>query len=515
MIFDYETGTYEYLEDTQKDMPAQGDYNELLARMAEHYIDEADMEPMTKLLAPGSVQSKLKTGRPYLQYEYRIKWEEERWENVSILSLKKKDGVPSVVLLAIQDVTALKQWEQKNRQALQDAFLAAEEANHAKSDFLSRMSHDIRTPMNAIMGMTAIALLNLEDTQRVNDCLHKIDFASRHLLDLINEVLDMSKIESGKLVLTEERFSLRESIESIVSIIQPQTEAKKQELTVQLAPLAHDKVLGDSLRLRQLLVNILANATKFTPEGGRVDFQISEQPSPIQGSACYVFVIEDNGIGIEKEFLDHLFDPFSRSRNPQTKDIEGTGLGMPIAKSIAQMMNGDISVESSPGQGSRFTVQIYLKLPPDAHSAEHQDDASGTDLQGLTAADYSGCRVLLVEDNALNMEIAQELLQMAGLQVETAQDGQEAIEQVTDRPPGYYDLIFMDIQMPRKNGYQAASAIRASQRDDLHQIPIVAMSADAFDDDVKRALDAGMNDHVPKPIELDKLLNALAKWIKR
>lgn len=514
VIMDYERGTYEYLEDTERDAPERGSYEELMAIMAQHYIDEPDMEPMAVLLSRESVQSRLVGDRPYLQYEYRIKWEEERWENLSILSLKRKDGLPVIILLAIQDVTALKQWEQNNRQALQDAYKAAEEANHAKSDFLSRMSHDIRTPMNAIMGMTAIALMHLDDAERVEDCLHKIDSSSQHLLALINKVLDMSKIESGKLVLSEETFTLPAVMAETVAIIQPQADSKKQELQISFDALDHETVLGDPLRLRQLLVNILANAVKFTPKSGTIVFSVRELPSALLDSARYECVITDNGIGMEAAFIDQLFDPFSRSRNAQIKNIEGTGLGMPIAKSIAQMMNGDIRVESRPGQGSRFTVQIYLKLPPAAEKAAAQAPENNTDVQCLLAADYTGYRALLVEDNALNTEIAQELLHMAKLQVETAQDGQEAVDRVTALPPGYYDLILMDIQMPRKNGYEAARELRASQREDLQQIPIIAMSADAFDDDVKRALDAGMNDHVPKPIELDKLLGALAKWIE-
>ena len=348
------------------------------------------------------------------------------------------------------------------------------------------MSHDIRTPMNAIIGMTSIALMNLDDGERVADCLNKIHFSSRHLLGLINEVLDMSKIESGRIALSEEAFSLPEVLQSILSIISAQTEAKKQRLELTPFHIIHKNVMGDPTRLQQMLINFLANAVKFTGEGGTISFHVDEKESEIDGSARYEFVIEDNGIGMEESF---------------------------IAQSIVQMMNGAIQAESRLGQGTRFTVEIYLKL----HQTESAERTGGDsdELGRLMGADYGDIRILLVEDNALNIEIAAELLSAAGIRVETAMDGQEAVERVKSRPAGYYSLIFMDIQMPKMNGYEAAREIRASGRNDLEQIPIVAMSADAFSDDVKRAMDAGMNDHVAKPVELKRLLDTLEKWVGR
>lgn len=514
VIVDYEKNTYEYLEGTQRGIPAQGCYNDLYAYMAAHYIDESDMEHISVLMSRESIQKDLPEDKSYLQYEYRINWETERWENASIFCLKRKDGIPISVLFAIQDVTNLKDWEQKTRQTLEDAFQAAENANHAKSDFLSRMSHDIRTPMNAIMGMTSIALMHLDDKERVTDCLNKINSSSQHLLSLINEVLDMSKIESGKLVLSEEPFRLPDIAESILSLLYPQTEAKKQDLKINISNLIHKNVIGDPLRLRQMLVNIITNASKFTPDGGVISFQLSEKSSKIPGSACYEFIIEDNGIGMEEEFITQIFKPFTRSKNSQSKNIEGTGLGMSIAENIVQMMNGTIEVKSRLNQGTKFTVQIYLKLQQQGDEMQKAPAPEGTSaLHCLMDADYHGTRILLAEDNALNMEIARELLSNVGIQVETVWDGQEAIDAVQAHPSYYYDLIFMDIQMPNKNGYEAVREIRSIDREDLRQIPIVAMSADAFADDVKRALDSGMNDHVAKPVELEKLMKALEKWI--
>lgn len=514
VIVDYEKGTYEYLEGTQKGIPAKGSYDDLLSYMAAHYINETDMEVTAALISKESVQGRLLSGKPYLQYEYRINWGEERWENASILRLKEKDGVPVSVLFAIQDVTGIKEWEQKTRQSLEDAFQAAEDANHAKSQFLSRMSHDIRTPMNAIMGMTSIALMHLDDPSRVADCLGKIQSSSRHLLDLINEVLDMSKIESGKIVLAEEPFCLPDIVENIVSIISPQVETKKQHLVVNISGIPHKNVIGDPLRLRQMLVNIVANAAKFTPEGGTISFGLSEKPSKIQGSACYEFTVEDNGIGMEEEFIAQIFTPFSRSKNSSVKNIEGTGLGMSIAQNIAQVMNGTIDVKSHLNEGTLFTVRVYLKLQQtEDHDVVKPQEHISSCLDQLTKSSYDGIRILLAEDNLMNMEIARELLSSIGIQTESAWDGQEAIDAVLAHPPYYYQLIFMDIQMPKKDGYEAAREIRSIDRDDLKKIPIVAMSADAFADDVRRALDAGMNDHVAKPVEIEKLLNALKKWL--
>ena len=510
IIVDYEKNTYEYLEGTQRGLPSHGKYTDLYAYMLSHYLGEADVVQPADLISQESVQKNLLGDKPYLRYEYRINWDGEHWENASILCLKRKGNIPVSVLFAIQDVTDLKKWEQKTRQALTDAYQAAEDANRAKSQFLSRMSHDIRTPMNAIIGMTSIALMHLEDPVRVKDCLNKITTSSRHLLELINEVLDMSKIESGKITLSEEPFVLSAMIDEIVSIVSIQTDVKKQNFEIHCFDVTHENVIGDPLRLRQMLVNIIANASKFTPEEGHISFCLTEKPSRIAGSACYEFVIEDDGIGMEKEFISQIFAPFTRSRNSRQKNIEGTGLGLSIASNIAQMMNGSIDVKSQLNQGTAFTVQIYLKLAEGREklpNAVLQEDT--VSLNRLAKTSYDGIRVLLVEDNELNTEIACELLSSAGIQVETAADGQKAVDTVKSHPAYYYSLIFMDIQMPVKNGYETAREIRSIGREDLKQIPIIAMSADAFTDDVKRALDAGMNDHVAKPIERSKNLYLL------
>lgn len=517
LVIDLEADRYEYLNNTQGDWKKSGTYSELVQYLAPRYVSVECGESMGNVITRAYIQEHLTESVPYLQFEYQIQCRDGKlaWENISIFSLQRKDGVPSSVLFAIQDVTALKEAELQNRIALKEAFQAADEASHAKSDFLSRMSHDIRTPMNGIMGMTAVALMHIDDKERLTDCLNKISLSSNHLLALINDVLDMSKIESGKMTLTEEPLDLQELTDSLLAIMGPQIQEKKQTLRTDISGIVHKKVMGDSLRLQQVFVNIMGNAVKFTPEGGTISFRVSELPSRAAGSGCYEFVFEDTGIGMSRDFVDKIFEPFSRAQQSSVSNTEGTGLGMAITRNIVRLMNGDIQVESEPGKGSRFTVMLYLKLQEGAESREPDPESrgDGSDLENMMGLRCSGRRALLVEDNEINMEIAGELLGMTGIQVDKVYDGQQAVDTLLEKPEHYYDVVFMDIRMPVKNGYEAAKEIRSSGREDLAAIPIIAMSADAFSDDISRAKASGMNDHIAKPVELAKLAAALEKWI--
>jgi len=512
VIVDYEKNTYEYVEGTQRGVPAQGKLGDLVAYLSPKYILE-DTHGKSPLEAASEARTQLRADVPYVQYEYHIQWEQPRWENASMLCLRRrKDGSLASVLFAIQDVTALKEQDTRIRSTLQEAFHAAEDASQAKSDFLAHMSHDMRTPMNAILGMVSIALLNLDNGERVRDCLEKIDSSSRHLLSLINQVLDMSKIESGRLVLSEEDFSLPDILEQAVAIAHSQAAAKGQAFSPGDFQFDHPFVRGDPVRLQQVLLNLLSNAVKYTPEGGRISLEARELPHRSPELAGYEFVVSDDGIGMEPEFLSHVFEPFARSNACQSRSIEGTGLGMPIARTIVRLMNGDISVDSRLGEGSRFTVQVVLKV----REGGGIETSGAQDPPRLEAPErkYEGRRILLAEDNELNTEIAVELLGMTGASVETAVDGQKAVDMAQGHPPGWYDLIFMDIQMPNKNGYEATQEIRATaDRPDLREIPIVAMSANAFLEDVRKSRQAGMNAHLAKPVALDKLMAALDEWL--
>lgn len=303
VIADLEQDTYIYLKNKEEGLPPEGKYSELVNYFAPRYVKEEEGVDMSCVIEKEYIQKHMDKATPYLQYEYRIQRESrQQWENIAILCLQREHKVPKLVLLAIQDVTALKENELRNRIALKEAFEAADEANHAKSDFLSRMSHDIRTPMNAIMGMTAVAAMNIDDKERILDCLNKITLSSRHLLALINDVLDMSKIESGRVTLSLEEFEMSQAVDSLLAIMHPQIQAKNQTLKVNVVNIMHECVIGDQLRLQQVFVNIMGNAVKFTPEGGTISFRIHEKPSHIQGSGCYEFVFEDTGIGMQKEF---------------------------------------------------------------------------------------------------------------------------------------------------------------------------------------------------------------------
>lgn len=564
------------------------------------------------------------------------------WCSISVTVAEKSDGKLSAVAMAIRSIDDVIEREEEQKQMLALAVARAEAASRAKSDFLSRMSHDIRTPMNAILGMTSIAAMHIDEKSRVLDALDKITVSGRHLLGLINDVLDMSRIESGKVKLTEENFHLSDTVDNILTVFHSQVNAKHLKLEVQVVCLEHESVIGDEQHLQQIFMNIMGNAVKFTPPGGSITIRIEEKPSHISGRGCYEFAFEDTGIGMDQEYIATIFEPFSRAANSSGNRIEGTGLGMSIAINIAHMMDGDIRVESRLGEGSKFTVMVHLKLD-DKEPASMEDMLSlpvlvvddekdacestceilrsiGMDAEyvldgdsairrieeanrhrspfsvvildwkmpgrdGLATAkeirrtegsrlpiiilsaydwadieedareagidafiskpmfksklirvlqnvlgrnadkensgaletfrqqEFSGKRVLLAEDNEINIEVARELLQITGISVEAALNGQLAVERVQETEPYYYDLIFMDIQMPVMNGYEAAQKIRSLDRQDLKEIPIVAMSADAFSDDIRKSKESGMNDHISKPVDPERLEAVLKKWI--
>lgn len=395
--------------------------------------------------------------------------------------------------------------------ALRDAYDNARRADNAKTDFLSRMSHDIRTPMNAIIGMTFIANSNIDNKDKVADCLEKITVSGNYLLSLINDVLDMSKIESGKFRLTEDDLNLCTLIDELSEMVAESAKQKKHKLEVRTHDIIHENIVGDRLRIQQVFVNIVSNSIKYTNDGGHITVDITEKPVGNHGVGCYEFVFRDNGIGMTKEFMKKLFEPFERAEDERVDGQQGTGLGMAITYNLVKMMNGSIRVESEPGKGSCFTVTLYLKL---SENAETQPEAAvEKSADELRSTSFEGRRVLLVDDNELNCEIATELLKMMKLDVECAVNGKEAVDKFAASEGGYYDLIFMDIQMPVMNGYDAVREIRKLDRPDAEKIPVIAMTANAFAEDVKEALNAGMNEHIAKPLDINKLIATLKKWL--
>jgi Signal transduction histidine kinase len=518
---DLEKDTFQPVTQEEEVVDVLGDernYTQGINTYAQKFVCPDDREEYLSCVNRQNLMNTLRDGQTFIATEYRKMPNEKNqrtWTRATVvLAEAAQDGSPRRAVYVAQDVTESKLKEEKDQQTLLEACKAAERANAAKSDFMSRMSHDIRTPMNAIIGMTEIAVRHLDERERVLDCLEKITVSSKHLLSLINEVLDMSKIESGKIELSEEEVNLAGLIDNLVTMIRPSVQQNHHDLDVHIANVEHQYVLGDPVRMQQVFMNILGNSVKYTPNGGKLALEVYEKPSGMDGYGCYEFVFTDNGMGMSKEFLEKLFEPFSREESSSVNRVEGTGLGMAIARSIARKMNGDIIVESELGKGSRFTVQLSLKLgnqvAPDQKSEEAQEQEM---VQALSKEALAEKRLLLVEDNELNREIAVELISQTGVSVDSAENGQEALACFEKMPENHYDMIFMDIQMPVMDGYEATAKLRRLARRDAPQIPIIAMTANAFAEDIRKSREAGMNEHLTKPLDIGALMKCLEKWL--
>lgn len=420
--------------------------------------------------------------------------------------------------------------EEKARQA-------AESANLAKSRFLSNMSHDIRTPMNAIIGMTQLAEIHVEEPDKVRGYLKNISRSGKLLVGLINDILDLSKIESGKMTLNNDTVSLEALLTDLAGIIQPSAAGRGQHFSIRLHEVRHDLLCVDPLRMSQILINLLSNAVKFTEDGGTITLDVTERPSPLEQHTHLTFCVTDTGIGMKPEFLDHIFDSFMREQDSRISTIEGSGLGMTITKMIVDMMNGTISVESAQGKGSVFTVELDLLLPgaqPAADTAppssrilftsdisgsgEHAEDIGGYHDTLTTTCSHgetslTGVRILLAEDNQINREIIRELLTNAGAQVKAVNNGQECLDCFKQSLPGDYDVILMDVHMPIMDGHEATRQIRRLDRPDAAVIPVFAMTADAFTEDIEAAKQAGMNCHLSKPLDLQVIIREIRKYV--
>ena len=439
--------------------------------------------------------------------DFRRKFPNGQYEWVNIQLLLTGTGLDSdEVIFAFRQISHEKLRETQRVRLLEESIMAAQAGNAAKSSFLSNMSHDMRTPLNAIIGFSQLAEKNVHDPGRVTEYLKKIRFSSDHLLQLINDILDMAKIEQGHLTLREEPFSLNSLCRQTAEAFQTQAEAEGKSFFFHCDP-GENHVLGDSLRISQVLNNLLSNAVKFTPAGGKIRFELRQTALLNQNAALFQLVVSDTGVGMSPEFLDKLFLPFERETRFHSSQMSGTGLGMPIVKSILQTMNGSIDVATQPGHGTTFTVTLPLKLQQSSSENIAPQETKGADL------DLSGANLLVAEDNLLNMEIAVELLTMNGAVVTQATNGQEVLDLFSQSPPGTFQAILMDMQMPVMDGLEATRRIRKLDRPDAGIIPIIAVTANAFPDDVAAILEAGMNAYISKPMDFQKLMETLGQYL--
>ena len=410
-------------------------------------------------------------------------------------------------LQTMKEMEVVNQKLKKAKNVATEALQTAENANKAKTDFLSNMSHDIRTPMNAIIGITSLIRHDAGNKAKVIEYADKIDISSQHLLGIINDVLDMSKIEAGKTVFKYSDFSILDFVQELDTIFHSQIYEKKQTLTIIKESIRHEWVNGDQVHLMQIFSNLLSNAIKYTQEGGKIQFLVEECETKSSVYAKYRFLVSDNGMGMSADFKETIFDPFTRAESSVTNKIQGTGLGMAITRNLVEAMGGTIDVESEPGQGSCFEVLIDLKIAENrtVALAAQEDERDGNILQGM--------RFLCAEDNELNAEILTELLKIEGAECTICENGEEILKAFEQSAPGDYDMILMDVQMPVMNGYDATKAIRRSSHELAKKIPIIAMTANAFSEDIQHSLAAGMNAHVSKPVEM-KVLEKTIRSIK-
>ncbi len=630
------------LERTGLSVPCRvSDYFEKWAQ----FVMPESQEDYTDVVNIKYLQSQYEQGNMEVDVDY---WEE--LDKGALMCVRQsfvmtcdEDTGDLIAMVVSRDITEQVRKQREQTQALQDALMQAQHANQAKTTFLSNMSHDIRTPMNAIIGFATIAASHMERTDQVRDCLQKILSSSNHLLGLINDILDMSRIESGKLQIHNQECNIPELMHNLVNIIQPQVKAKQLEMFIDTFEVVNEDVIADPLKLNQIFINLMGNAVKYTPAGGTVSFRIMQHATFKHGWGEYVFVIKDNGIGMSQEFVEHIFEPFERESTATRSGIQGAGLGMAITKNIVDMMGGEITVESEAGKGSTFRVKLSLQLQDTEKNAAQIKELEGlralvvdddfnicnsvskmlksiglrsewttsgreaayraksacedgdpyhtfiidwqmpetsgietarkirsavgneapiiiltaydwTDIEeeakeagvtgfcakplfmsdlkaALLAAnnlgdvahshmeafwtqdDYNGKRLLLVEDVELNREIAEVILGEAGFLIESAPDGTDAVSMVEKSPEGYYDAVLMDVQMPIMNGYEATKAIRALNRQDIKNLPIIAMTANAMDEDKEAALKSGMNAHVSKPLDIEVLMKVLKQFI--
>ena len=410
---------------------------------------------------------------------------------------------------------AMKEMEESNKKLKKaknittEALQTAENANKAKTDFLSNMSHDIRTPMNAIIGMTSLIRHDAGNKDKVIEYADKIDISSQHLLGIINDILDMSKIEAGKTVFKYTDFSMPDLIEELNTIFQPQIAERNQTLMVIKENIRHEWVNGDQVHLMQIFSNLLSNAVKYTQEGGKIQFLVEECETKSSVYAKYRFLVSDNGMGMSADFKETIFDPFTRAEGSVTNKIQGTGLGMAITRNLVEAMGGTIDVESELGQGSCFEVLIDLRIAEDRSVSSTVQEEKNEQNDNI----FQGMRFLCAEDNELNAEILTELLKIEGAECTICENGEEILKTFEKSAPGDYDMILMDVQMPVMNGYEATKAIRRSSHELAKKIPIIAMTANAFSEDIQHSLAAGMNAHVSKPVEM-RVLEKTIRSIK-
>ena len=496
-------------------------YEEAIQMYTDEFVHKEDKHMYKTMCSAGYMKKHLNPDNLFYFFNYRqIAGNMEKWYRMHIIAASfTPEGEVSHVVMAVMDVDKQVRREISQKEALEDALEQAEKANKAKSNFLSNMSHDIRTPMNAIIGFTNLAQAHITEQELVKSYLEKILSASGHLLSLINDILDMSRIENGKMQIEENEMSLKAVIHDIQNMIEPMAEEAKQKFSIHVN-VSNTLVYGDKLRLNQVLINLLSNAVKFTPQGGSVQLEITQEMDAPEGYGVYVFKVKDTGIGIAPEFIDKVFLAFEREKNTTTSGIQGTGLGLSISKSIVEMMGGKISVTSEVNRGTEFIVKLVFLLQDVeenttmGYEPKDSDRKEEMERQKEQQELFVGKRILLVEDNDLNREIARRLLLDEGFVVDEATNGKLAVEAVSQSQPGYYELVLMDIQMPVMDGYEAAKEIRHLSNPLLANVPIVAMTANAFEEERRKALASGMNGHVTKPIDVSVLFETIKQIIK-
>ena len=627
------------LGEVEKVLGEQTEYNTALRTYAETFVHPEDRADYLYTMSARNLTQVLGPEQPFVTFAYRKRPESTDGEDfgwiraTAVMAQADAEGRAKDIVYVAQDVTESKRKEMREQRALQAACEAANQANASKSEFLSRMSHDIRTPMNGIIGMTQIAAEHMEDRHRVEDCLGKIRSSSTNLLSLVNEILDMNEIESGNVDLVADTFRLSALVKDVTESIRPEVAQNGLELKVHPMQLIHEDVIGDWGRLRQVFLNVLGNSVKFTPSGGSLELSVIERETRRYGCCSYDFIFEDNGIGMKEEFIPRIFEPFSREEDSRISRVEGTGLGMTIAQNIVRMMGGSIDVSSQMGKGSLFQVEVEFRIPEEQacrhfwekngiarvlvveNSSEALEniqvllEESGVQVDGVPSVaealrlledgaesqlalldleqpegehcpvgalrealpervplillagetapeldavpqlkstailpkpffvsalqekirelesgsgdaaaeqteenSLAGMRFLVAEDNEINCEIVEFMLKAAGVEVATANDGKAAVDAFTASPPGAFDCILMDLMMPVMSGYEAARVIRGLERADAGTVPIIALSANAFEEDVALAKDAGMNDHLAKPVDIRKMLQLISRF---